>query len=56
MRSAIECARDRGCVIIQLTSDKRRAGAIRFYKRLGFVDSHEGFKRYVGEDVTDLPP
>jgi hypothetical protein len=29
---------------VQLTTDKRRADAQRFYKRLGFVDSHEGMK------------
>ena len=41
---AIERARARGCLIVQLTSDKRRTDAIRFYERLGFVASHEGFK------------
>lgn len=28
----------------QLTTDRRRTGAHRFYARLGFVASHEGFK------------
>ena len=41
---AIERARERGCHLVQLTSDKTRAGAIRFYESLGFVASHEGFK------------
>lgn len=41
---AIERARERGCQLVQLTSDKRRADAIRFYEALGFVASHEGFK------------
>ena len=41
---AIARARARGCFIVQLTSDKRRADAIRFYEKLGFVASHEGFK------------
>ena len=41
---AIQRARERGCAIVQLTSDKRRSNALRFYERLGFVASHEGFK------------
>ena len=40
----IERSRQRGCRMVQLTSNKSRADAIRFYKRLGFVASHEGFK------------
>ena len=41
---AIERARQRQCAIVQLTSDKQRPDAIRFYESLGFVASHEGFK------------
>jgi GNAT superfamily N-acetyltransferase len=41
---AIEEARRRGCVLVQLTSDKRRTEAHRFYGRLGFTASHDGFK------------
>jgi GNAT superfamily N-acetyltransferase len=41
---AIVEAGRRGCDLVQLTSDKRRADAHRLYSRLGFVDSHEGFK------------
>lgn len=41
---AIDRARQRGCRLVQLTSDKTRADAIRFYESLGFVASHEGFK------------
>ena len=33
-----------GCGLVQLTSDKRRADAIRFYESLGFEASHEGLK------------
>jgi GNAT superfamily N-acetyltransferase len=43
-RWAIEQARSRRCAIVQLTSDKSRSDAHRFYARLGFVASHEGFK------------
>ena len=37
-------ARERGCGLVQLTSDKRRSDAIRFYESLGFERSHEGLK------------
>ena len=55
MRHAIARARNRGCRIIQLTSDKSRHDAIRFYQRLGFVDSHEGFKLML-EPAPTMPP
>jgi GNAT superfamily N-acetyltransferase len=41
---AINRARQRNCKLVQLTSDKKRPDAIRFYENLGFVASHEGFK------------
>lgn len=41
---AVAEARRRGCALVQLTSDKQREGAHRFYARLGFTASHEGFK------------
>ena len=41
---AITKCRDRGCRMVQLTSDKTRENAIQFYEGLGFVKSHEGFK------------
>lgn len=41
---AIEQARSRGCRLVQLTSDNTRADAHRFYQRLGFAQSHKGFK------------
>jgi len=41
---AVEEARRRGCSLVQLTTDKRRTDAHRFYERLGFVASHEGMK------------
>lgn len=45
LEHAIELCRARGCSLVQLTSDKTRAEAHRFYGRLGFVASHDGFKR-----------
>ncbi len=41
---AIAEARRRGCTLVQLTTDKTRTDAHRFYNRLGFVASHEGLK------------
>jgi GNAT superfamily N-acetyltransferase len=42
---AIDQARARGCRLVQLTTDKSRPDAHRFYARLGFVATHEGYKR-----------
>lgn len=36
--------KSRGCKVIQLTTDKSRSDAHRFYEKLGFVASHEGYK------------
>ncbi|WP_027346724.1 GNAT family N-acetyltransferase [Hamadaea tsunoensis] len=41
---AVERARTAGCAMVQLTSDKSRVDAHRFYTGLGFSDSHVGFK------------
>lgn len=41
---AIAEARTKNCRRVQLTTDKRRRDAHRFYERLGFVFSHEGAK------------
>ncbi len=41
---AIERARERRCGIVQLTSDKQRPEALRFYRSLGFNATHEDFK------------
>ncbi|MPV37800.1 GNAT family N-acetyltransferase [Georgenia subflava] len=42
---AHEFGRRRGASIVQLTSDKGRIAAHRFYARLGYEATHEGFKR-----------
>lgn len=44
MRHTIERARARGCGIVQLTTNKARGDARRFYERLGFSATHEGMK------------
>ena len=41
---AIERAKDRNAHLIQLTTDKKRPEALKFYEKLGFKASHEGMK------------
>ncbi|MEE4245525.1 MAG: GNAT family N-acetyltransferase [Kangiellaceae bacterium] len=41
---AIAQAKKKNCRMVQLTTDKSRPDAIRFYEKLGFTASHEGFK------------
>ncbi|KAF1031153.1 MAG: Aminoalkylphosphonate N-acetyltransferase [Pseudomonas sp.] len=41
---AIAACKSRGCQLVQLTTDKGRPDAHRFYEKLGFVASHEGYK------------
>lgn len=43
---AIQRAKQKQCNIVQLTSNKTRTEAIRFYESLGFQASHEGFKLF----------
>lgn len=47
MQWAVAQARERDCGMVQLTSNKKRLDAHRFYERLGFLKSHEGFKYYL---------
>ena len=44
---SIKRAKERNCRLIQLTSDKTRTEALKFYESLGFVASHEGFKLHL---------
>ena len=41
---AIAECRAKGCAMVQLTTNKQRLDAHRFYERLGFVATHEGYK------------
>lgn len=41
---AINESRRRHCALVQLTTDKSRTSARRFYERLGFAATHEGMK------------
>ena len=48
-RWALDHAKEKGAHLVQLTSDKKRPDAIRFYEKLGFVASHEGLKQWIAE-------
>lgn len=50
LEHAIERARDAGCRLVQLTTDKRRPETLRFYERIGFQATHEGMKLWLPED------
>lgn len=45
---AIDRCHERDCGLVQLTTDKRRADAHRFYERMGFQATHEGMKLALG--------
>jgi GNAT superfamily N-acetyltransferase len=44
---AIHKAKEKGCHVVQLTTDKKRSDALEFYKKLGFIASHEGMKLHL---------
>ncbi|QKW40996.1 GNAT family N-acetyltransferase [Actinomadura sp. NAK00032] len=44
---AIDRARARGCRVVQLTTDRQRPDAIRFYQKMGFRPSHMGMKYHL---------
>lgn len=43
----INKSKELGCHLVQLTMDKKRNQTIEFYKKLGFVASHEGLKLHL---------
>ena len=47
MEWVVRRARDRGCGVVQLTTNRARLDAHRFYERLGFTASHVGMKLYL---------
>ena len=49
MDAAIAYGKSEGASIIQLTTNKKRASAKKFYEKLGFEASHEGMKMYLKE-------
>lgn len=46
---AIERAREAGCRLVQLTTDKRRPEAVGFYESVGFRATHEGMKLWLSD-------
>jgi len=52
IRWAIDEAAGRGCALVQLTSDKLRPDAHRFYEHLGFRATHEGMKLHLPSGGT----
>ena len=50
MKIAIEYAKSKDISIIQLTTNKERVRAKKFYERLGFEASHEGMKMYLKKE------
>jgi len=46
---AIAKAKTEGCHLVQLTTKKDRPDALEFYKKLGFVPSHEGLKLFLNK-------
>lgn len=54
LEHAIDRAREQNCRMVQLTTDKRRPDAKRFYESLGFEATHEGMKLTISH--ADKPP
>ena len=44
---AVKRAKEKGAHLVQLTTDKQRPDAIKFYENLGFKSTHEGFKLHL---------
>ncbi|WP_289040354.1 GNAT family N-acetyltransferase [uncultured Zobellia sp.] len=44
---AIQRAGEKGAHVVQLTTDKKRPDALKFYQNLGFTASHEGMKLHL---------
>ncbi|WP_308436486.1 GNAT family N-acetyltransferase [Virgibacillus salexigens] len=44
---AIKLAKEKGCHVVQLTTDKRRLLANAFYQKLGFRNTHDGMKLHL---------
>ncbi|MAS94858.1 MAG: GNAT family N-acetyltransferase [Verrucomicrobiales bacterium] len=47
LEEVVRRSKERGCHLIQLTTDKSRREARKFYESCGFVASHEGLKLFL---------
>jgi N-acetylglutamate synthase-like GNAT family acetyltransferase len=47
IQQSIKLAKERGCKIIQLTTNKKRSQAKKFYEKIGFQATHEGMKLFL---------
>jgi GNAT superfamily N-acetyltransferase len=56
MRHVEQRAKAAGCGLIQLTTDRQRLAAHRFYERLGYVASHLGMKKKLRANDDPAPP
>ena len=50
LQKAMALGKEKGCKIVQLTTNKERLRAKIFYEKLGFVATHEGMKFYLRKD------
>lgn len=50
---SIKRAKERRCHLVQLTTDKARPNALRFYQDLGFEATHEGMKLHLDRAKPD---
>lgn len=48
---AIKRAKDKKAHLLQLTTDKKRPKAIKFYEDLGFISSHIGMKMHFNKNI-----
>jgi len=48
---AIDRAEERGAHVVQLTTDKKRDTAVKFYEKLGFIASHKGMKLHLHQII-----
>jgi len=53
MQAAISYGKSKGASIMQLTTNKKRIKARKFYECIGFEASHEGMKLYLSEESNE---
>lgn len=49
LKEVLKIAQEQGCSLIELTTNKSRTRAQRFYEQLGFKNTHEGMKLKIGD-------